>query len=45
LREFGAINLVGKSFGVLKLRVKNFEFDSLSQESKKRFLKVIRGLE
>ena len=36
LNQFGDVNLVGKSFGVLKLKIKEFEFDfSMPREEKK----------
>jgi len=43
LKNFGTINLVGKSFGVLKLRVKNFEFDFSIPRVEKKISKGHNG--
>jgi len=43
LSKFGDINLVGKSFGVLKLRVKNFEFDFSIPREEEKISKGHRG--
>jgi len=43
LSEFGRVNLVGKSFGVLKLRVKEIEFDFSIPRREEKIAKGHRG--
>lgn len=45
LAEFGAVNLVGKSFGVVKLRVDNIEYDFSLPRLESKIAKGHRGFE
>ena len=43
LREFGSVNSIGKSFGILKLKVDNYEFDFAIPRRESKVAKGHRG--